>query len=172
MATGTDVEIEVYGRLRDGITSGTLEELTFAYAEALGAPELNPEPQRPAGYEETGFVSHDVPGVGVSVFSSPAPGHSYERFEDSMKPVGHQGFLMDAKIMSGVLFHFLTDEELRSAVQEGSGHRRGAAPVWPLEAQLHRFGDLPPTRIAEIRRMFQRDLFGRELRHERHGATP
>ncbi len=118
MATGTEVEIEPYGRLRDGITSGTLEELTFAYAEALGAPEINPDPQRPAGYEETGFVSHDIPGVGVSVFSSPAPGHSYERFEDSMKPVGHQGFLLDAKIMSGVLFHFLTDEDFRNAVNE------------------------------------------------------
>jgi len=118
LATGTEVEIETYGRLRDGITSGTLEELTYAYAEALGAPELNPEPQRPAGYEETGFVSHDIPGVGVSVFSSPAPGHSYERFEDSMKPVGHQGFLMDAKIMSGVLFHFLTDDDFRNAVKE------------------------------------------------------
>ncbi len=118
LATGTQVEIETYGRLRDGITSGTLEELTYAYAEALGAPGLNPEQQRPAGYEEIGFVSHDIPGVGVSVFSSPAPGHSYERFEDSMKPVGHQGFLWDAKIMSGVLFHFLTDTDFRNAVKE------------------------------------------------------
>lgn len=118
LATGTEVEIDTYGRLRDGITSGTLEELTYAFAEALGAPELNPEQQRPAGYEETGFVSHDIPGVSVSIFSSPAPGHSYERFEDSMKPVGHEGFLMDAKIMSGVLFHFLTDTEFRDAVKE------------------------------------------------------
>ena len=118
LATGTEVEIDTYGQLRDGITSGTLEELTYAYAELLGAPELNPEPQRPAGYEETGFVSHDIPGVGVSVFSSAAAGHSYERFEDSMKPVGHQGFLWDAKIMSGVLFHFLTDEDFRNAVKE------------------------------------------------------
>jgi hypothetical protein len=54
----------------------------------------------------------------VNVFSSPAPGHSYERFEDSMRPVGHQGFLLDAKIMSGVLFHFLTDDDFRSAVQD------------------------------------------------------
>jgi hypothetical protein len=35
-----------------------------------------------------------------------------------MKPVGHQGFLWDAKIMSGVLFHFLTDEDFRNAVKE------------------------------------------------------
>jgi hypothetical protein len=52
----------------------------------------------------------------VSVFSSPAPGHSYERWEDSLKPVGHQGFLLDAKIMSAVLYHFLTDARFRDTV--------------------------------------------------------
>ncbi len=118
LATGTEVEIEVYGRMRDGITLGTLEELYFAYAGELGAPEINPVPQRPAGYEETGFVSRDVPGVGISVFSSPAAGHSYARFEDSMKPVGHTGFLYDGKVMAAVLYHFLTDEDFRGAVQE------------------------------------------------------
>lgn len=118
LATGTQVEIEVYGRLRDGITVGTLEELTYAYAERFDAPELNPEPQRPAGYEETGFVSRDIPGVGVSVFSSPAAGHTYARFEDSMKPVGHKAFLLDAKIMAAVLYHFLRDESFRNAVKE------------------------------------------------------
>ncbi len=118
LATGTKVEIDTYGRLRDGITVGTLEELTFAYAETLGAPNINPEPQRPAGYEETGFVSRDIPGVSVSVFSSPAPSHSYARFEDSLRPVGHTGFLLDAKIMSTVLYHYLTNAQFRNAVTE------------------------------------------------------
>lgn len=117
MASGTTVEIERYGEYRDGITLGSLEELTFAYANQLGAPKLNPEPQRPDGYEETGFVTRDIPGVGVNVFSSPAPGHSYERGQDSFKPVGHTAFAMDAKIMSAVLYHFLTDAKFRSSVQ-------------------------------------------------------
>jgi metal-dependent amidase/aminoacylase/carboxypeptidase family protein len=121
LATGTEVEIDLYGRLRDGITTGSLEELTYSLAESLGAPHLNPELQRPAGYEETGFVSRDIPGVGVSVFSSPAPSHSYPRFEDSLKPVGHTGFLLDAKIMAGVLYHFLVDEEFRQNVREEHG---------------------------------------------------
>ncbi|MDH5588995.1 MAG: amidohydrolase [Gemmatimonadota bacterium] len=116
MATGTQVEIEVYGEYRDGITLGTLEELGYAYAERMGAPGLNPEPQRPAGYEETGFVTRDIPGLSVGVFSSPAPGHSYERWEDSMKEVGHTGFLFDAKIMAAVLYDFLEDEAFREAV--------------------------------------------------------
>ena len=117
LATGTEVEIDLYGEYRDGITLGTLEELGFAYAEALGAPALNPEPQRPAGYEETGFVTRDIPGLSVGVFSSPAPGHSYERWKDSMTEVGHTGFLFDAKIMSAVLYHFLEDAAFRATVQ-------------------------------------------------------
>lgn len=125
LATGTTVEIERYGEYRDGITVGTLEELTFAYAQALGAPEINPEPQRPAGYEETGFVTREIPGVSVSVFSSPAPGHSYDRWLDSMKPVGHTGFLLDAKIMAAVLYHFLTDARFRELVKQE--HRTMAA---------------------------------------------
>lgn len=117
LATGTKVTIDRYGEYRDGITLGTLEELTYAYAEHLGAPRLTPEPQRPNGYEETGFVTREIPGVSVGVFSSPAPGHSYPRWEDSMKPVGYTGFLLDAKIMAGVLYHFLTDARFRESVQ-------------------------------------------------------
>ena len=118
LATGTKVSIERYGEYRDGITLGSLEELVFAYANELGATHIVPEPQRPAGYEETGFVTRDIPGVGVSVFSSPAPGHSYERWEDSMKPVGHQGFLLDARIMAAVLFDFVTDARFRETVAD------------------------------------------------------
>jgi amidohydrolase len=118
LATGTEVEIQTYGRYRDGITVGSLEELVFAFARALNAPNLELEPQRPDGYEETGFVSRDIPGVSVGVFSSPAPGHSLPRFEDSLKEVGYTGFLLDAKIMTGVLYHFLTDAKYREQVKE------------------------------------------------------
>ena len=118
LATGTTVEIDRYGEYRDGITVGSLEELFFAYAEKLDAPKRNPELQRPAGYEETGFVTRGIPGVGISVFTSSAAGHSYERWEDSMKPVGHTGFLYDAQIMAAVLYHFLTDEGFRRTVRE------------------------------------------------------
>jgi amidohydrolase len=117
LATGTKVTIDRYGEYRDGITVGSLEELVFAYAQKLGAPRLNPEPNRPDGYEETGFVTREIPGVGVGVFSSPAPGHSYERWEDSMKEVGHTGFLYDARIMAAVLYHFLSDAPFRETVK-------------------------------------------------------
>jgi hypothetical protein len=44
---------------------------------------------------------------------------------DSMKPVGHTGFLLDAKIMTAVLYHFLTDAAFRQTVQDE--HRAMAA---------------------------------------------
>ncbi len=117
LATGTQLKIENYGRYRDGITLGTLEELNYAYQVLLGAPRINPEPSRPSGYEETGFVARAVPGVGVSVYSSSAAGHSYIKAEDALKPVGHTGFVFDAKIMAGILYTFLTDAAFRQAVQ-------------------------------------------------------
>jgi amidohydrolase len=148
LATGTSVEIDRYGEYRDGITLGSLEELTFAYARHLGAPRIVDEAQRPDGYEETGFVTRDIPGVGVGVFSSPAPGHSYERWQDALKPVGHTGFLLDAKIMAGVLFHFLTDDGLRRAVRAEHGTMAGlfGAYIASLkEAYAGEIGSKPST---------------------------
>ena len=121
LATGTQLELVRYGEYRDGITLGTLEELTHAYARKLGAPKLREEPERPAGYEETGFLSRDVPGVGVSVASSNSANHTYEMTADNFNDVGHTAFLMDAKIMAAVLYHFLTDASFRAQVQTEHG---------------------------------------------------
>lgn len=118
MATGTKVEINRYGEYRDGVTLGTLEETMFAYARQLGAPGIEPEAQRPAGYEETGGVSHDIPGVGVSVFSSRGSYHTHEMLADTFTDVGHTGYRLDAQIMAAVLYHFLTDSAFRTTVME------------------------------------------------------
>ena len=117
LATGTQVKIDRYGEYRDGIALGTLEELYNSYAVALKAPKLVAERQRPAGYEETGGVSLDVPGVGVSVASSTFPNHTMGMLEDAFTEVGHTGFRLDAQIMTAVLYHFLTDAGLRTAIQ-------------------------------------------------------
>lgn len=147
LATGTEVEIDRYGEYRDGITVGSLEELWFAYAEKLGAPRLTPEPQRPAGYEETGFLTRGIPGVGVSVFSSAAAGHSYERWLDSMEPVGHTGFLLDARIMAAVLYDFLADPALRATVEEEHGIMAGLMERY-LENLEAEYGDEIGTAAA------------------------
>lgn len=115
-ATGTEVSVDTYGRYRDGISLGTLEELSWAYAVELGAPERDPERTRPSGYEETGFVSRVVPGVGVNVHSTTAANHTHEMLEDGLSEIGHAAFRMDARIMAAVLYHYLADDEFRSKV--------------------------------------------------------
>lgn len=117
MATGTQVEVQRYGEYRDGITLGTLEELNFAYAKKLGAPKLRDEPERPNGYEETGYLSREVPGLGVTVASSNFANHTYEMTADNFNDIGHAAFAMDAKIMAAVLYHFLTDASFREQVR-------------------------------------------------------
>jgi amidohydrolase len=118
LATGTEVTIDRYGEFRDGITLGSLDELYFAYAKALGAPMINEVPQRPAGYEETGWVTREIPGVGISVYSSRDTYHTKGMEADGMGEVGHLGFRMDAQIMAAILFDYLTDATLREAVAE------------------------------------------------------
>jgi amidohydrolase len=125
LATGTEVEIDRYGEYRDGISLGSLEELFFAYAKKLGAPGLNEVVQRPAGYEETGWVTREIPGVGVSVRSSRAPNHTKEMEADGLGEVGHRGFRLDAQIMSAILYDFLTEASLREAVAEEHAGLRG-----------------------------------------------
>lgn len=117
-ATGTEVEINRYGEYRDGISLGTLQELAFAYARELGAPNVEPEPSRPSGYEETGVVTKDIPGVGISVFSSRGANHTRGMLEDTFNEIGHTGFRISAEVMSSVLYDFLTRRELRDDVRE------------------------------------------------------
>lgn len=125
LMTETHVQVTRYGEYRDGITTAMLEELFFAYASRLGAPGLEQERGRPAGYEETGFVSREIPGVGITVRSSAHPNHTYEMLADGFTDVGHTGFLLDAKIEAAVLYDFLTQPDFRRAVAEE--HRTLAA---------------------------------------------
>ncbi len=125
LATGTEVKIDHYGEYRDGISLGTLEETFFAYAKSLGATRVEPEQQRPAGYEETGGVSLDVPGVGVTVASSTFSNHTQGMLDDAFTTVGHTAFRADAQIMSAILYHYLTDAAFRDAVGREHAALRG-----------------------------------------------
>jgi len=116
--TGTEVSVTRYGEYRDGVTVASLEELFFAYATKLGAPGLQDEKGRPAGYEETGPVSRDIPGVGITVRSSSFANHTYGMRDDTFAEIGHHAFLIDAQIEAAVLFDFLTHPELRTAVAQ------------------------------------------------------
>src|SRR5205823_10263019 len=64
LSTGTKVNIDHYGKDLDGIGVATLAEVGFAYMKQFGATNVQPAPGKPQGYEETGSVSRDIPGIG------------------------------------------------------------------------------------------------------------
>jgi amidohydrolase len=124
LATGTKVKIDHYGHDRDGISLATLEELAFAYMKQFGATGAESEPGKPKGFEETGSVSSQIPGIGVSAKSSNFSNHTYGMEADGLVDVGHQGFLIDAETMAGVLYDFATHPEIRDAVKTEFTHIR------------------------------------------------
>jgi amidohydrolase len=118
LSTGTKVKIDHYGKDVDGISVATLAEVGFAYMKQYGATNVQAEPGKPQGYEETGSVSRDIPGLGFSAQSSSAPNHTYEMDADNLKEIGHKGFTVDAQAMAAVLFDFATHADYRAAVKK------------------------------------------------------
>src|SRR5690348_1425362 len=117
MATGTKVKIEHYGHDRDGISLSSLEELSFAYMKQFGAAGVEPEPSKPKGFEETGSVSSQIPGIGVSAKSSNFSNHPYGMEADALNDIGHQGFMVHAETEAAVLYDYATHPEMREAVK-------------------------------------------------------
>ncbi len=117
LATGTKVKIDHYGKDVDGISVSTLGEVGFAYMKQFGATGVTETPGKPQGFEETGSVSRDIPGLGLTAQSSTWSNHTYEMDADNLKEVGHKGFTVDAKAMAAVLFDFATHEDYRAAVK-------------------------------------------------------
>ena len=118
LASGTRVEIETYGRMRDGISLGTLNEAAFALVKLYGGGKILTTPGKPQGWEETGSVSRAIPGVGFSAWTSNGGFHTYEMEQDALGPVGHGGFLVDAQAMAALLYNFTSKPEFRAAVKK------------------------------------------------------
>jgi amidohydrolase len=117
LATGTQVKIDHYGKLRDGIGVATLNEVAFAYMKKYGATGITTTPGKPQGYEETGSVSSNIPGVGFSAKSSNAPNHTYEMEADALTDVGHSGANVNAQAMAALLYDFATRADYRALVK-------------------------------------------------------
>src|SRR3954452_5580374 len=118
LATGTKVKIDHYGRMVDGVSQATLGELGFAYMKSFGATGISEVPGKPQGFEETGSVSRDIPGIGISAQTSTFSNHTYEMDADNLKEIGHKGFTVDAQTMAAVLFDFATHADYREAVKK------------------------------------------------------
>ncbi len=117
LSTETKVKIDLYGKDRDGISVATLDEPAFAYKKMYGATGVQPEPGKPQGYEETGSVSSEIPGVGFAAKTSNAANHTYEMEADALTDIGHKGFLTDAQAMAALLFDVATHPEYLAQVK-------------------------------------------------------
>jgi amidohydrolase len=118
LSTGTKLKIDNYGTARDGISVASLSEASFALMKMYGAGKLADEPGKPQGYEESGSVSRDIPGIGFSAYTSDWPNHTYEMNDDNLKGVGHNGFMVQAQAMAALLQQFATKPDYRAAVQK------------------------------------------------------
>ena len=117
LATGTKVKIDNYGQDRDGIAVASLSELAFSYMKKYGATRIAEQPGKPQGYEETGSVSSEIPGIGFSAATSTWPNHTYEMETDALGEIGHKGFTVDAQAMAALLYDYLTHPEYRGQVK-------------------------------------------------------
>ena len=118
LATGTKVKIDHYSHIVDGVSLATLGDVGFAYMKSFGATGVSAEPGKPQGFEETGSVSRDIPGIGITAQSSTFSNHTYEMDADNLKEIGHKGFTVDAQTMAAVLFDFATHPDYRAAVKK------------------------------------------------------
>jgi amidohydrolase len=118
LSTGTNVQIDHYGKDVDGISPAMLAEVGFAYLTRYGATNVQAQPGKPQGFEETGTVSRDIPGTSISAQTSGSANHTYEMDADNLKPIGHNGFTVDAQVMAAILFDFATHADYRAAVKK------------------------------------------------------
>ncbi len=83
----------------------------------FGATNVNETPGKPQGFEETGSVSSDIPGLGLTSQTSTAANHTYEMETDATANIGHNGFTVDSEAMAALLFDFATHPDYRVAVK-------------------------------------------------------
>jgi len=121
LSTGTKLKIEEDGTDRDGISVASLDEVAFVYEKRYGGTAVQEQPAKPSGWEETGTVSIEVPGVEFSVQTSTAANHTYEMEKDATAEIGHHGFVVDAEAMSALLYDFATKPAYREVVKKEFG---------------------------------------------------
>ena len=135
VATQTKVKIEPYGQARDGISISSLSELAFAYVKKFGATNIEAQPGKPQGFEETGTVSSVIPGAEFSAFTSRGAFHTYEMEADALTNIGHDGFVIDAQAMAAVLYDFATHPEYRGIVKKEFESVRSLADEYQSDLQ-------------------------------------
>ncbi len=121
MATFTDVKINHYGSLYNGIESAWLQALTWQYTKEYGDAEaISDELDGPSGWDETGIGAVNVPGVQIQAAVAGIPevsGHSHENAAITISPEGHEGLIQTVKIGTAVALRLVLDPDLRAKVK-------------------------------------------------------
>ncbi len=118
LSTGTKLKIVEDGTDRDGISLASLDEVSFAYLKRYGATNIQETPGKPQGYDETGSVSINIPGLEVVSQTSTYPNHTYGMEKDAVAEIGHHGDIVDAETMTAVLFDFDQNAAYRAVVKQ------------------------------------------------------
>jgi amidohydrolase len=118
LSTGTKLKIVDDGSDRDGISIASLDEAAFVYEKRYGGTAVQQQVSKPSGWEETGSVSSQIPGVGFAVQTSTAPNHTYEMEKEATAEIGHHGFVVDAEAMTALLYDFDTKPAYREVVKK------------------------------------------------------
>lgn len=120
LATDCTVDIKLCGTMVPSISVASLNDIAFQYAVDYGARNIT-ETKIPGSYEETGFVSIDIPGVQVKynfegVSQEPVAGHSYDYLNMGISEAGHNSLVLTAKVMQAIGLRLAMDEEMRKCV--------------------------------------------------------
>jgi amidohydrolase len=122
-ATGTKVEIDLYGKYVPGISVGALNDVGFQYAIEYGGIDVRPKaiPPDAGGWDETGMASKLVPGLQVKIgteggCTEKTPGHSTENANITITEQGHKGLILIGKVMSATGLRLVLDPAIRQKV--------------------------------------------------------
>ena len=124
LATGTKVEIDLYGKYVPGISVGAFNDVGFQYAIEYGGIDVRPKaiPPDAGGWDETGMASKLVPGVQVKVgveggCTEKTPGHSMENANITITEQGHKGMILIGKVMAATGLRLVIDAKVRQKVK-------------------------------------------------------
>ncbi|MCR4426642.1 MAG: peptidase dimerization domain-containing protein [Firmicutes bacterium] len=119
LATGTTVDIDLYGTYAPSVAIGAFNDLAFQYAVDYGGVNIK-QANVPRHWEETGFLTLQVPGVHVSIGTAGIPaaaGHSPENAAITLTPEGHENLIQTTKVMAAVGLRLVMDGEMREAIK-------------------------------------------------------
>lgn len=122
MAAFCEVKIKHYGLFTNGIECAWLNNLWWEYIKVYGDPEaISEELGTPSGWDEGGYASVNLPGVGVNPAIANVPelaGHSDENADITITDQGHKALVQNAKISGAMALRVILDPKLLATIKQ------------------------------------------------------